>query len=76
MNNDDLAAARVTLQRIAHDVKTPLTSILGFTQLLLENETIADSTREYLQLIEMDARRLNEIILEGLEAIGTTDDDR
>ncbi len=59
-------SAENVLKDLAHDVKTPLTSILGFTQLLLEDETISGSTREYLELIETDAKRLNEIVLNAV----------
>lgn len=50
-------------------MKTPLTSILGFTQLLLEDESITGKTREYLEVIEAEAKNLTKLVLDGIEQI-------
>ncbi len=50
------------VQNLSHDVKTPLTSVLGFTQLLLEDAGLTAKQREYLEMIESDAKRLDEIV--------------
>jgi signal transduction histidine kinase len=42
----------------SHEVRTPLSSVLGFTKLLLNAETDADTRRHYLQIIETQAERL------------------
>ena len=74
---------RETLTRsFIHDARTPLTSILGFSELLLEDESLAGQTREYLQIINDEANRLAQLIeklsaarrakdeCDGLEVLG------
>lgn len=46
--------------RIAHEIRTPLQSILGFSQLLLSNAK--EKEREYIQIIEKESRRLNTLL--------------
>jgi two-component system, OmpR family, phosphate regulon sensor histidine kinase PhoR len=51
-----------TIREMSHDVRTPLTSIMGFAELLLEDETIIGQPREYLEVISGEARRLSEML--------------
>lgn len=69
MKMADGDAINIIVQTLAHDVKTPLTSILGFTQLLLEDARLTPKQREYLEMIEADAKHLNEIVLSSLTEI-------
>lgn len=46
------------LSRLIHDARTPLTGIIGFSELLLEDMSLSDQTREYLQIINRDGQRL------------------
>jgi len=43
-------------------MRTPLTSLLGFSGLLLEDEEIVGERREYLAIINDEARRLTEML--------------
>lgn len=45
-----------------HDLRTPLTSIIGFAELLMENETIIGQSREYLEIILDESRKLDQMI--------------
>ena len=49
-----------TLREMSHEMRTPLTSIMGFAELLLEDETITGTSREYLQIISDESRRMTE----------------
>ncbi len=49
---------------ISHDLKTPLTSILGFLERLMGRELPADKQREYHQIIFKKARDIQEMITE------------
>jgi len=43
---------------ISHDLRTPLTSILGYLELTLEDEELTDMQRGYLDVVDRNARRL------------------
>lgn len=47
---------------MSHEMRTPLTSIMGFAELLLEDETITGTSREYLQIISDESRRMSEML--------------
>ncbi len=47
---------------LAHEVNNPLTPILGFSQLLLEQETLPEEVREMLRVIEQNALRIRSIV--------------
>jgi len=47
---------------VSHEMRTPLTAVIGFTQYLLENPTSVERQREYLQLIEKESERLKRLI--------------
>lgn len=44
---------------MSHEVRTPLTSIMGFAELLLEDENLTGQTREYLTVISEESRKLS-----------------
>lgn len=45
------AALRRQIADVSHDLRTPLTSILGYLQLLEEQELTPDQRREYLEVV-------------------------
>ena len=51
-----------TVREMSHELRTPLTSIMGFSELLLEDETITGQNREYLTVISQESRRLSEML--------------
>ena len=42
----------------SHEVRTPLSSVLGFTKLLLKDDSDAETRRRYLRIVEAQAERL------------------
>lgn len=59
-------AANITktrfLANMSHEIRTPIGSILGFTEILLEEETDPAKRREYLEIIHRSARSLSQLI--------------
>ena len=53
---------RRQIANVSHDLRTPLTSILGYLQLLEQEELPPDKRREYFQVIEGRARTLQTFI--------------
>jgi signal transduction histidine kinase len=47
---------------ISHDLRTPLTSILGYLELTLEDEELTPSQRGYLEVVERNAQRLIRLV--------------
>ena len=66
---------RDTLQSISHDLRTPLTSILGFLQLLKRGELSETEQKENIDIIERRAKSLHSLInnLFELSTISSTD---
>lgn len=50
------------ISAVSHEMRTPLTAMLGFTEFLLENELDCEKTKEILQTIHKETERLNELI--------------
>lgn len=46
------------ISMVSHEVRTPLSSILGFTQLLLSRDFDPEMRRRYLEIVDGEARRL------------------
>lgn len=53
---------RRQIANVSHDLRTPLTSILGYLQLLEQEELPPEKRREYFQVIEGRARTLQTFI--------------
>ncbi|HEY6583782.1 MAG TPA: ATP-binding protein, partial [Gaiellaceae bacterium] len=53
---------------VSHELRTPLASILGFTSLLLNRDIPADERRRYLEIIEVEGRRLSSLLSDFLDA--------
>lgn len=60
---------RQFIANVSHDLKTPLTSILGFSQILTESEALAadPGPRRAAQVINEEARRMQRLTLDLLE---------
>lgn len=50
------------ISAVSHEMRTPLTAMIGFTELLLEQELEPATRREYLGIIHKESERLNELI--------------
>ena len=47
---------------ISHDLRTPLTSVMGYLELTLENEELPETERGYLRVVERNAGRLMHLV--------------
>jgi len=61
MLTDRLASIGELASGIAHELNNPLTSVIGFSQLLMERD-IADDIKEDLQLVHSEAQRAAGIV--------------
>jgi PAS domain S-box-containing protein len=55
------------LSSAAHELRTPMASIMGFSELLLNREYDADTARDFLKTIQDQSRRLADLLNELLD---------
>lgn len=66
-NSERLAAMGTTLSSLAHDMKTPLVAIGGFTRLVWKKLPSEDPDREKLDIVIKETQRLEHMIMEMLD---------
>ena len=55
------------LSVVSHEMRTPLTAITGFTELLLDEENLPSNVRQHLQTIFTEAEKMTELVNTFLE---------
>jgi two-component system, sensor histidine kinase and response regulator len=50
------------INNISHQIKTPLNSILGFSEILLDDQLVAEERHEYVDLLKVSGRKLSKIV--------------
>lgn len=59
---DRLASLGELVSGVAHELNNPLTSVIGFSDLLLERENLPEDIKEDLKLINREAQRTAKIV--------------
>ena len=74
MNNEETEEINIEnithiIEGMSHDMRSPLTTIGGFTELLLKNDAIQGESREYLHIILDESRKISKILAKFLSDV-------
>jgi signal transduction histidine kinase len=47
---------------VSHELRTPLTSIAGYLELVMEDETLGDDSRRFLDVVDRNSKRLLRLV--------------
>ncbi|MDO4941645.1 MAG: HAMP domain-containing sensor histidine kinase [Lachnospiraceae bacterium] len=60
------------IQNVSHDLKTPLTSIISYIDLLSKDESLSDEAKDYVMILEKKSQRLKNIVTDLFDLAKTT----
>lgn len=60
------------IANVSHDVKTPLTSIISYIDLLEQEESLPEHVRDYIKILDSKAQRLKTMIQDVMEVSKAT----
>lgn len=66
MKDERLKADLIT--NVSHDIKTPLTSIINYVDLLKRENVQSDTVREYIEVLDVKSQRLKQLTEDLVEA--------
>lgn len=66
MNEKDLMELYAAFRKLSHDVRSPLTSIMGLAEITLEDPSLSEDARENLRLLVSDAERLTAMTMNAV----------
>ncbi|TLG81320.1 sensor histidine kinase [Vagococcus zengguangii] len=64
-------AHETLIRNVAHELKTPITSIVGFTETILDESLPSDTQKEFIKIIDKEGKRLNQLVNRILELLKT-----
>lgn len=70
MKSERMKVALVT--NVSHDLKTPLTSIISFIDLLSKEEDLSETARDYVKVLQEKSERLKNIVNDLFELAKST----
>lgn len=56
------------ITNVSHDIKTPLTSIINYVDLLKKEDIVGGKAREYLEVLDRQSERLKKLIVDLVDA--------
>lgn len=56
------------ITNITHDIKTPLTSIINYTDILAKKEEMDEEAKAYINILGRNSQRMKDLIVDMLEA--------
>ncbi len=68
--NEQIKSERMKVElisNVSHDIKTPLTSIISYIELLKQEEELPDHVREYVAILDSKSQRLKEMVKDVFE---------
>lgn len=66
MKSERLKTELIT--NVSHDIKTPLTSIINYVDLLKKEENLSDECKEYIEILDRQSSKLKKLVEDVVEA--------
>lgn len=76
--SEQMKAERMKIElvtNVSHDLKTPLTSIISYVDLLSKEENLSESAREYINILSEKSNRLKKIVIDVFDLAKSTSGD-